>query len=234
MNAVGGMVDDLVRSAARLTDTCATLTDDDLRAPSLLPGWTRAHVLAHIAGSAEAYVRLLTWARTDTAPGRVSPPLDGEVGSSLDRLTEAARQMPTGAWGNMVTALAGWHHPAWYTLRRGLRELETHHLDLNLGYRTSDWPPAYVAWALDDTLATLAARGFAVGTVTATDLARSWELPPDGPRVEAAGHVLLGWLSGRTPADGLVCDVPLEVLPVPPAWPQPPTPGWGRAEQDTG
>src|SRR5262249_3857831 len=35
----------------------AGLSDDDVRAPSLLPGWTRAHVLSHVARSGEADAR---------------------------------------------------------------------------------------------------------------------------------------------------------------------------------
>ena len=37
---------------------------DPLAAPSLLPGWSRAHVVAHVAGNAVALLNLLTWART--------------------------------------------------------------------------------------------------------------------------------------------------------------------------
>jgi Mycothiol maleylpyruvate isomerase N-terminal domain len=33
----------------RLIDEARTLTEDDLREASLLPGWTRAYVLAHLA-----------------------------------------------------------------------------------------------------------------------------------------------------------------------------------------
>src|SRR3954447_4566989 len=40
------------------------LTDDDLRKPSRLPGWTRAHVVAHLARNADALINLCTWART--------------------------------------------------------------------------------------------------------------------------------------------------------------------------
>ncbi|TAL11960.1 MAG: maleylpyruvate isomerase family mycothiol-dependent enzyme [Frankiales bacterium] len=32
---------------------------DELRAPSRLPGWTRAHVVAHLAGNARSHVRML-------------------------------------------------------------------------------------------------------------------------------------------------------------------------------
>ena len=37
---------------------------DDLREPSRLPGWTRGHVVTHVARNAEGLCRLLRWART--------------------------------------------------------------------------------------------------------------------------------------------------------------------------
>ncbi|MDP9427768.1 MAG: maleylpyruvate isomerase N-terminal domain-containing protein, partial [Actinomycetota bacterium] len=40
------------------------LTDEELDRPSLLPGWGRRHVLAHVARNADALLNLLTWART--------------------------------------------------------------------------------------------------------------------------------------------------------------------------
>ena len=36
----------------------------ELNVPSLLPGWSRAHVIGHLARNAEALARLATWART--------------------------------------------------------------------------------------------------------------------------------------------------------------------------
>jgi hypothetical protein len=60
--------DEAVRLLAALTDDLLddvhTLDTASLAAPSLLPGWTRAHVLAHVARNADALVNLLTWART--------------------------------------------------------------------------------------------------------------------------------------------------------------------------
>ncbi|MGH9095430.1 MAG: maleylpyruvate isomerase N-terminal domain-containing protein, partial [Acidimicrobiales bacterium] len=35
-----------------------------LRTPSLLPGWTQAHVVTHLARNADGLVNLLAWART--------------------------------------------------------------------------------------------------------------------------------------------------------------------------
>ena len=40
------------------------LTDEELDRPSLLPGWDRRHVLAHVARNADALRNLLTWAET--------------------------------------------------------------------------------------------------------------------------------------------------------------------------
>lgn len=132
--------------------------------------------------------------------------------------------MPVERWDTLVTALAGWQHPAWYTLHRCWRELETHHVDLNVGYRPSDWPTAYVTWALDDTLPALAARDFPLSRVDAPDLGRCWTLSPTGATLTGPGHALLGWLSGRaTDAPLTSSDRP---LPDPPSWPLPPAPAW--------
>src|ERR1700722_19188275 len=57
----------------RLLDEARTLSEADLRAPSLLPGWTRAHVLAHLARGADAMRDLLAGARSGRArPGYAS------------------------------------------------------------------------------------------------------------------------------------------------------------------
>ncbi|AOR35908.1 hypothetical protein BFF78_36935 [Streptomyces fodineus] len=242
-----GRIEDVVRSGDRLARTASGLSEAELRAPSGLPGWTRGHVLAHVAHSADAYVWLLRLAHTGREPGpradaatlsaaigrdaTLSPGrLAARLRESLDRFTAQARAMPAPAWDRLVPALAGWLHPAWYLLLRCLRELETHHLDLGLGHGTERWPDGYVSWALDDTLTTLRAQRFPLASVEAVDLGRRWPVAAEGPSVAGAGHLVLGWLSGRIPADALTTDRPAHHLPHPPAWPQPPLPGWGRVD----
>src|SRR5690349_12696005 len=51
-------------ASERLVVTVERLTDEDLRAPSRLPGWSRGHVLAHLARNADSCWNLLEWART--------------------------------------------------------------------------------------------------------------------------------------------------------------------------
>ncbi|WEO99021.1 maleylpyruvate isomerase family mycothiol-dependent enzyme [Streptomyces sp. FXJ1.172] len=241
----GDPLDLVTRSGERLVAAAAALSDAELRAPSALPGWTRGHVLAHVAHSADAYVWLLGLARTGREPGpradratlaaalRRDAALSAErltdlLRESLDQFTGQARAMPAPAWDTVVAALAGWRHPAWYLLLRCLRELETHHLDLGVGHGTERWPDAYVSWALDDTLGTLRAQGFPLASVEAVDLGRRWYLAAQGPSVAGAGHRVLGWLAGRLQAGTLTTGGPARPLPRPPAWPQPPLPGWGR------
>ncbi|MFF9624419.1 maleylpyruvate isomerase family mycothiol-dependent enzyme [Streptomyces griseosporeus] len=243
-------------AAQRFVTTVAVLEDDGLRAPSALEGWTRGHVVAHVARSADAYVGLLRTARDGVAPGprlsaaesaraveadagRGRDGLVAQVRSSLDRFVGEARALPVEAWQRTVCALAGWRHPAWFTLHRCRRELETHHVDLRLAYGTHNWPTEYVSWALEETVASLRAQDFPVASVHASDLGRTWRIGSGGPSVAAPGHALLGWLAGRLPAPSTEYDAtgtghPRAAaalpLPRPPAWPQPPHPGWGRCD----
>lgn len=53
----------LHQAASVLTSVSAPLTDADTAAPSGLPGWTRGHVLAHLAGIAAALARQVEFAR---------------------------------------------------------------------------------------------------------------------------------------------------------------------------
>jgi maleylpyruvate isomerase len=41
---------------------------------------------------------------------------------------------------------------------RRLREVEMHHVDLGMGYESSNWPQAYVEWELPEILATVPER----------------------------------------------------------------------------
>ena len=51
-------------ATSRLLATAKTLSDAEVLAPSGLPGWSRGHVLTHIARNADSLVNLLTWAAT--------------------------------------------------------------------------------------------------------------------------------------------------------------------------
>ena len=66
--------DELDTATQRLIDEARMMASSDLRAPSLLPGWSRAHVLSHLARGADAMRNLLTGARAgQDRPAYASP-----------------------------------------------------------------------------------------------------------------------------------------------------------------
>jgi len=62
--ALRELSDQIDQATQRLLDRSRVITEPDLRAPSLLPGWTRARVLAHVALGADAMRNLLIGVRT--------------------------------------------------------------------------------------------------------------------------------------------------------------------------
>ena len=70
------------------------LTDADLDGVSLLPGWTRRHVVAHVGYNARAIARLVEWEAVQSGLGRVE-----EVVKNLPELVE---QMLGDSVGNAV------------------------------------------------------------------------------------------------------------------------------------
>ncbi|MER5642113.1 maleylpyruvate isomerase family mycothiol-dependent enzyme [Kitasatospora sp. NPDC002227] len=224
----------VVRSGERMALTLEGLTEEQVREPSGLAGCSRGWVASHVVRSVEAYQWLLGLAATGTEPGprlsgaeigqaveagagRSGAVLADELRGRLGELAGLAGELSQERWEYLVTALAGWRHPAWYTLYRCWREFETHHADLAAGYGPADWPEAYVRWALEDTLAALTAREVQLGVVEATDLGLRWETGA-GPGLAAPGWSLLARLAGRS-AEGPAIELP--------AWPLPPAPGWG-------
>ena len=61
-HGAGAWLDDLTGTFLAAVDT---VPDDGFTVPTALPGWTRAHVIAHVHFNALALQRLVHWARTE-------------------------------------------------------------------------------------------------------------------------------------------------------------------------
>ncbi|WP_089157129.1 maleylpyruvate isomerase family mycothiol-dependent enzyme [Micromonospora sp. NBS 11-29] len=227
---------DLAEATERLLRTVAGLTAADVAAPSLLPGWTRAHVLTHLARNADAFVNLLTAARTgEEIPMYASPAAraaDIEAGADrgpddvLDDLRRSGRrfdaavaEMPVEAWGATVQTRRGpW--PAATLVWGRLREVEVHHVDLSAGYRPADWPAAFAQRLLHEVATGLAADPAAPAMVLRVDGA-AHELavgdPEGAPTITGPAPELAAWLTGRGTGE-LLTVVPDGPLPNPPEW----------------
>ncbi|SFP99687.1 maleylpyruvate isomerase family mycothiol-dependent enzyme [Actinomadura madurae] len=239
-------LDELDRGVLAVVGTLERLSDEEMRAPSALPGWSRGHVATHVARNAESLWNLLEWARTgveipqypsidtrnadlDAGAGRGRAELVEDVMATAARFSEQARTLPEDAWNAPVRSMMGWWHPAWYSVYRRWNEVEAHHVDLAAGYGPADWPEPYVRWSAAATLTDMAALpeellgGLAGYRITATDSGESADLgwAPGGPEASGSGRALLGWLSGRSDGAG-VSVRPEGPPPVPPPWPHAP------------
>lgn len=179
----------------RLANTAATLDDSDVRAPSLLPGWSRSHVLTHLARNADGQARRVEGALRGEGLGKYA----GGAEQRRDDIEEGAGRSAREIVADLLTSQAGlralfeeaeadgWPHghltgsesyPVTACPARRLREVEMHHIDLGLSYTAADWPEDYVTWDSGSLLPTVPAR-----------------LPAEDRRA------FLAWLSGRGPID---------------------------------
>ena len=177
----------------------------DLAVPSLLPGWSRAHVVAHLAGNARSHVHMLQGTLEGTindqypggAEGRAADieELASRPADAVVALHESAGQLDdlwrVADWSGLVRTLHGGPQPAHRLPWGRWREVEVHAIDLAAGYRPQDWPTPFLERLLPELLART-------------------DLPPlDG--VSGPSYALAAWLTGRSTGDELSGDLP--VLP---------------------
>jgi maleylpyruvate isomerase len=240
MNEVGHSLDRVASATERLLATAGTLTDAEAREPSLLPGWTRGHVLSHIARNADGLANLLRWARTGTeipmyasrerraadieaGAARPAAGLAADVRSSAAAFAAEAAGLPGDAWTAQVRALNGPHFPALGVLDRRLSEVEIHHVDLAAGYSPGDWPADFVADALPRVADSFTGRDDTPRClVWARDAPHGYRIGPAGssPPVVVHGEpaALLAWLLGRDNGATLRVSGEAATAPAMPAW----------------
>ncbi|MEV0279556.1 maleylpyruvate isomerase family mycothiol-dependent enzyme [Streptomyces sp. NPDC050610] len=208
----------------RLLAGAGALDDAGAAAPSLLPGWTRGHVFAHVARNADAITNLLTWARTDVkTPMYLSTeardadierdcarPLAAhldDLRASAARLDEAATAVPEERWEYVVEMRNGVMERAAMLPFRRLVEVELHHVDLGIGYGLDDLPDSFVAREIafmsDVKLAGRAGVPALRLETPDGSSRRTGREDGDVTTVTGSPAELLGWLVGRADGAGL-------------------------------
>jgi maleylpyruvate isomerase len=241
MDEASHSLDRLAAATGRLLASAAALSDARAREPSLLPGWSRGHVLTHVARNADGLGNLLRWARTGTetpmyasaqsrnadieaGAGRPAADLAADVHASAAAFAAEAAGVPDDAWTVHVRALSGPPFAALGVLDRRLSEVEIHHVDLAAGYAPGDWPDDFVADALGRVAGSFAGRDDTPRCrVWAERAPHGYRIGPEGtggPPVTVSGEPaeLLAWLLGRSSGATLRVSGEAVTAPVLPAW----------------
>ena len=155
------------RGTAFFAQRLAELSDDDLEAGSLLDGWTRKHLVAHVGYNAAALCRLMDWAATGvetpmypSAEHRAQEIKDGATLSAaalrnlfdhtVARLDEKWRHLPESRWAAPVRTAQGRTVPASETVWMRTREVWIHAVDLDNGAQFDDFPDVVLESLLAD------------------------------------------------------------------------------------
>ncbi|MFJ2742121.1 maleylpyruvate isomerase family mycothiol-dependent enzyme [Streptomyces sp. NPDC087440] len=210
----------------RLLTAAATLDNAAVAEPSRLPGWSRGHVLAHLARNSDALQNVLagrpmyvSGEARDADIARDAPrPLDVQIDDVRTTAEDFARAADTyDDWSRTVELRNGVMDAASRIPFRRLIEIELHHVDLGIGYELEDLSEEFTGREI----AFLADRFAGNAAVTAATLTaadgRQWTTgrkDGDAVTVTGASADLLGWLAGRRDGGALtVTGGDLPVLP---------------------
>lgn len=196
-------------------------SDDDVQAPSLCKGWTRGHVLTHLARNADGITATLSGAlRGEVVPrypdgwdarnADIEAGADRSVAAQIADVAESAERLDrvfaavteAGHWD----ALTDQGRPAEQWPARRMREIEIHRVDLGGAYRPVSWPSILVADLLPEAAATLTNRTGqplrvqvgAEGSIVPDLVGQQWTTDGADPlEVVGPDFAVLAWLVGR-------------------------------------
>lgn len=206
-------LDETVVATARLLDSVGRLDDDGVREPSLLPGWTRGHVITHLARNADALSNILHAAQAgevgsmypsqeqrdsdiEAGAGRSALELHDDVVAACGRWDQAANGLHSANLDNPMARVPD--GPTQPVRRVGMMrrtEVEVHHADLDVGYTAADWPADFVSALMKRRHRELSDAGVGLRW-RSTDTGESWQTG-DGPEVTGTAADIVWWLLGR-------------------------------------
>jgi maleylpyruvate isomerase len=190
------------------------LDGDAYAVPSALPGWTRAHLAAHVAANAEALSRLVHWAATgEVTPmyaspeeraagierGATLPPaaLTAWLHRSAEALEAGMAALTEEQWRSPVVTAQGRTVPAAELPWMRSREVCVHAVDLAAGVAFADLPDDFLTALCEDVVAKRATAPGPAVNLRAPHAA--WSLPGEGEAVRVTGGLpaLAAYLTGR-------------------------------------
>ncbi|MGW5738032.1 MULTISPECIES: maleylpyruvate isomerase family mycothiol-dependent enzyme [Streptomyces] len=207
-----------VRDATdRLLTAATKLNNDSTAEPSRLPGWSRGHVLAHLARNADALVNVLAgrpmYVSGDARDADIERDAPRPLAEQLVDLRESAARFDAAGeipadWSRTVELRNGVTDSASRVPFRRWVEVELHHVDLGIGYELEDLPGEFVRRETDFLTARFSGHP-EVPPTRVTDGTHAWTTGRDGdPEVTVFGPApdVVGWLSGRRDGSALTAE----------------------------
>lgn len=217
----------LNRETEMFLATVASLSDDELAAPSLCAGWTRADVVAHLTSNGSALVKLIDWAATgeeqqlyaspDARAQEISSlaalPREGlmiKLRESVQFFAEQAQRLG-GELALGEVNLHGKKIPATAIVALRISEIVVHHHDLDTAWTIEEADPDSLLDALEAAVRTMRAKN-APGMTLVTEERDEWIIGDGALRVASDREGMLEWLA-RGHAGNVESDGPLPELP---------------------
>lgn len=210
--------------------TIASLTDDELVKPTMCDGWTRAHVIAHLARDADAMTNLAMWAVTGQEAGdyesRDERDADieataalpaAELAADLDqattRLLTALQALKGGVQLQTVPTLLAGDINVFSLPARRTTELIVHHNDLDTTWELHEASPDATVDAIEICVDRLQAHPDGPGLQIIACEGGEWMVGDASHRIEGYYETLLPFLARAQVYDGLRYQGELPRLP---------------------
>ncbi len=214
----------IARHTDALLTTAGGFADADLPVPSLCEGWSRGHVLAHLARNAEAIERLVGWATSgepaemypggaarrdadiDEGAGRPAAVQLRDVRETAARLADRLPALAQPAVDEVEMRGGVRVHPSVLPFLR-LREVVFHHADLRAGFSFDDVEPDLLVAFIDHAVGQLRRSGRAPSLKVRTDEGDVHVIGDGTAYVTGSRAGVLLWLARRD-ASGVQGDPP--------------------------
>lgn len=214
----------------RLLDTAAAFANDAILAPSLCAGWSRGHVLSHVARNADGLARVCRaildgtgetmYAADDVRDAEIAAgcrrsaaALAADVRESAAALAPLLERLGPEHTGTRAERTPGGRLIAAENVRfLRLRELVFHHVDLHAGFTFAHVAPKVQKLLLDNEVENLRESPAAPSVIIRTHEGDVYTIAEGATEVTGSRSGVLAWL-GRQQTGGVTAQGTLPEIP---------------------
>jgi maleylpyruvate isomerase len=228
--SLAGDLGRMQRESAMVMATVASLADDELSKPTKCEGWTRAHLIGHLAHGADAMTNLATWALTgeetpayesrakrdaDIAAAAMltAAELTGALEQADARLLEAFQKLADGVQVATLPTLFSGEINAFSLPARRTTELIVHHDDLDTTWEWHEADPDAILDSIEVCVLRLQVTPGCPGLQIVAGEGEEWIVGDGSFKIEGYYDELLPFLARGQVEEGLQYEGELPKLP---------------------